>query len=278
MTRIFKHMVGDIEVTALTDGDGQFTDDQFPGTDAAEISQLMKAAGQDAIVTNFNAFLIRSGNDLTLVDAGPRELFGPTAGFLPDALTEAGVDPSDVTRLFFSHLHPDHIAGALTPSGEVVFKNAEVIVDEAELALWMDAGNFSGAGEQAQQFQALAEMVIKAYGDRVSTVTGVSEIAAGVTSLPLPGHTVGHCGIRVNSGAEQFVMAADIIHAQDLQLANPDIGIVFDMDGAEAAKSRKSMLDMLATDGTAFSGGHIHFPAIGTVKRAGGGYRFQVVS
>ena len=71
-----------------------------------------------------------------LVDAGPRDLFGETCGFLGDAMAEAGVANDDITHLYFTHLHPDHIAGALTQDGQAVFTNAQMLVSEADHTFW----------------------------------------------------------------------------------------------------------------------------------------------
>ncbi len=275
MSRIIKHQVGDIEVIALTDGTGEFSNEQFPETKPDEIATLIAAAGHDTIKTNFNAFLIRTKDHLTLVDAGLRDLAGPSAGFLPDALAEAGVDNDDITRLFVTHMHPDHIAGAITPDGKAVFANAQLQLNEDERALWSDPSNFSGASEEAQNYQQLAQTVLDAFADRIAPFTGAADLGQGINVLPLPGHTVGHSGLRVSSGADQFIMAGDIVHAQTLQLANPNIGVVFDMDGGQAAEARKNMLDMLATDNIPFSGGHIQQPAIGRVAKSGDGYVYS---
>ena len=76
----------------------------------------------------------------------------------------------------------------------------------------------------------------------------------------------------ISSGNQQFAIAGDIIHAQYLQINNPDIGVVFDQDPDLAKKSRKKMLDILADEEIAFSGGHILSPAIGFIKRRDNGY------
>ena len=93
MSRISKISVGGIEVTSLTDGGAEFTADLFPNATEEELNALIAAAGADKIETNFNAFLVKNAGRTLLVDAGPRELMGPNAGFLQDALGEAGVAP-----------------------------------------------------------------------------------------------------------------------------------------------------------------------------------------
>ncbi len=271
MSRINSTKIGDIEIIALTDGATQFGAELFPGTEEAAINDILKSAGTETIDTNFNAFVVRSGADTMLVDAGPRDLFGETCGFLGDALAEAGIANSDITHLFFTHLHPDHIAGALTQDGQAVFENAQMLVSEADHAFWSKE---VFTDETLQQWQGLAQASIAAYAGRTEQVKAGDTLISGVTALDLPGHTPGHMGFIANDGSDSFAHTGDIAHAQTLQFANPEIGIAFDIDMDTARATRKRTLDMIATDGMLMSGGHMLQPNIGTLERAGQGYRF----
>jgi len=271
MSRTATRTIGTAEATILTDGGISFPPDYFPGTDAGHIDDLLKDAGKSEIETNFNAVLIRTGGRVILADAGPRDLFGPTCGFLPEALKEAGVAPEDVDTLFATHLHPDHIAGMITPEGQAVFPNATLVVPEAERAFWSDESKTTG--DPLADWGQLARAVLAAYGDRLTLIGAADEIAPGLTPIMLPGHTPGHSGWRLASGDAQLLHVGDIIHAPALQAADPDIGIAFDLDMDTARKTRKRLLDVLASDGALFTGGHFLHPAFHQVERKGQGYR-----
>lgn len=271
MSRISKMNVGSIEVVSLTDGGAEFGAELFPNATEEELNALIAAAGAEKIETNFNAFIVKNAGRVLLVDAGPRDLFGPTAGFLSDAMAEAGVAADDVTDIFFTHLHPDHIAGAITAEGAAVFGKAEVKVSDIDLDFWK-TGDFTD--ETLQQWAGLANMALNAYGERVSAISGEAEIIPGVTMQMMPGHTPGHAGFRVDDGGQGFIHLGDMVHAEKIQLANPEISIAFDIDADTARATRKSGLDMVATDGLACSGGHMLRPTLGRLERAGDGYRF----
>ncbi|MCO4823296.1 MAG: MBL fold metallo-hydrolase [Amylibacter sp.] len=271
MSRINSTKVGDIEIIALTDGATQFGAELFPGTQEAEINSILKNAGIENIDTNFNAFIVKSGGDTMLVDAGPRDLFGETCGFLGDALAEAGIANDDITHLYFTHLHPDHIAGALTKDGQAVFEKAQMIVSEADHKFWSSE---VFTDETLIQWQGLAKASIAAYAGRTEQIKDGDTLIKGITALNLPGHTPGHMGFRADDGSDSFVHVGDIAHAQTLQFTNPEIGIAFDIDMDTARATRKRTLDMIATDGMKMSGGHMLQPNIGTLKRAGSGYTF----
>lgn len=274
MTRTQSTKVGEIEVIALTDGAIEFGKDTFPGVDGDHIDDLLKAAGEQAIRTNFNAFIVKSGSDVVLVDSGPRDLFGDTCGFLPQALAEAGVSPGDVTHVFFTHMHPDHVAGTITADGQAVFENATVLLAEAEHAFWAKE---TFAAETMQQWQGLAQAVFGAYAGRIDQLSGDAEIVKGMWAQDLAGHTPGHSGFRIDSGGAGFMHVGDIAHAQYLQFADPDIGTAFDVDSDTARKVRHRVLDMVATDGLLFSGGHVLKPKFGHLARHGTGYAFEGV-
>lgn len=275
MSRTATRKIGSAEVTILTDGALAFPPDYFPKTEGTHIDSLLEQAGTHDIDTNFNAVLIRDGGKLTLIDAGPRDLFGPSAGFLPEALQEAGVTPAQVNLLFATHLHPDHIAGMITPSGNAVFPQAELCITRGEHEFWSDEAATNSAGEPVSDWAALARTVLAAYGDRLRIIPEGGEIAPGLTSVSLPGHTPGHSGWRLSSGDSQLIHVGDIVHAPALQVADPEIGIVFDIDMDTARETRKRLLDELATDGALFTGGHFLHPAFHAVERAGRGYRLM---
>ena len=263
--------LGDAEISVLTDGVSTFGPEMFPGTEAAHIDDVLKANRETEIRTNFNANLIRTGGKIVLVDAGAGSLFGPACGHLPEALAELGVAPEQIDILYATHLHPDHIAGAVTGNGEAVFANAELVVQKADADFWRN--EIPGAPEMILNWQALAQTVLKAYGDRLRLIEGEAEIAPGLHSLPLPGHTPGHAGYRLSSGKEQLVHVGDIVHAPYVQISDPEIAIVFDIDPDTARAARKRLLDQLAGDGALITGGHLLAPAFCRVERVGRGYR-----
>lgn len=265
--------VGGIEITAITDGSAQFTPELFPGTDEAHIADLIKAAGKGDIETNFNAFLVKTGAATVLIDAGPRDLMGPSSGGLANALEAAGLNTGDITHVVITHIHPDHVAGTLTPDGQAVFENAQMFIAEADRSFWTDPGNFKSADEMVANWHQIALTLDRAYGDRISPVADDADIVSGVSLMPLPGHTPGHVGVRIHDGSETFLHVADIVHAQDLQLADPEIAVVFDLDADVARATRKRTLDMLASEQILFSGGHIIAPKFARLERSGAGYR-----
>lgn len=266
--------IGAIDVTALIDSTLTFDAGLITHCDADRVAELLDAAGKSEVKTHCNSFLIRGKDALVLVDTGTGGLFGPTSGMLPAALAEAGVKPSEVTHLFMTHLHPDHVAGAITPDGAAVFPDAELLMTAPERDFWESDANFAEADDMVTGWRALATGTLAAYGDRLRLVADGDSVISGVTVLSLPGHTPGHAGLRIEDGGQTLIHMADVIHVQDVQLADPKLGVVFDVDGGQAQRTRERALDMLATDAVMVTGAHLVAPKFGRIERAGKGYRF----
>jgi glyoxylase-like metal-dependent hydrolase (beta-lactamase superfamily II) len=268
-----RRAVGDITVTALSDGGIALGHDPLQGISAEDYAALLTAAHRDpdGFMSGVNAFLIETGDLKVLVDAGTGGFFGPAVDNLPANLAATGVTADQITHLFATHLHPDHVGGAVR-DGMAAFPNAELVVHDADRAFWGNADNFSAMPEMMQNFAALAQGVLSAYGDRLRVFEGDDEIAPGLTAMPLPGHTPGHAGLMVASGDASLLIWGDIVHVAPVQLARPAVTIGFDVEPDRAAATRAALLDRVATDRLMIAGSHIGFPGLATLVRSGDGF------
>lgn len=269
-----RRMVGDIAVTTLSDGG--FAPGHAPliGIEKAEYDEIMRAnlRSADDFRSGVNAFLVEVGDAKILVKTGTGGAMGPEVNALPGNLAATGIAPEDITHFFVTHMHPDHVGGAMTEGGGV-YPNAELILHEAERAFWADEGNFAGAPDSVQTFAEIARGVLSGYGDRMRVIEGEAEVAPGLTAMPLPGHTPGHTRLMVSSGDAQLLIFADIVHVAPVQLARPEVAIGFDVDADQAVATRQRLLDMIATDRLTVAGYHVGFPGVIDIARDGDGYR-----
>ena len=272
MSRISQTSVGNFKVTALRDGELSLPSEVLMNlTD--EQSQQIKADENSKLATsNVNAYLIQTEGKNLLIDSGCRDLFGPTCGFLQDALKEAGLVPNDITDIFLTHLHPDHVAGAINAEGSAVFENASFKVIDLEYNFWT-SDTFTDSEVNGNDWAGLARAALNAYKDKIETISFGKDIIPGVTSVSIPGHTPGHSGFRVDEGNETLIQMGDILHVPYLQLENPSISTVFDVDAEAALKSRKELLDMVSTDKILCTSGHMIQPKFGYIEKSGAGYK-----
>jgi glyoxylase-like metal-dependent hydrolase (beta-lactamase superfamily II) len=269
---LYDRRVGDLTVTTLLDGYFPLDLEILTGIDPAAAAADLTAAYLDPagpIPVAISTHMIRSGDDITLIDTGAGGAFGPTSGHLAAALTAAGVAPDAVTRIVLTHMHPDHIGGMM--AGEAAaFPNASIHVAQTDLTFWTDEAIAASVPAEAQPFFALARAVAAAYGERITPFDGDNvDLGGGLTSIAMPGHTPGHTGYRLSSGSDQLVIWGDVAAIAALQFARPEVGLTFDVDGAKAAETRRQVLAMAATDKIAVTGSHLPFPSLGHVEAKG---------
>lgn len=273
----YQRTIGDIEVTTLLDGYFSLEQEMIENVEPDELERILASAflAADApIRLGISTHLLRLGDRTVLVGSGAGSQFGPTAGHLPSALASLGVGAEDIDDLLLTHMHPDHVGGALS-DGMAAFPNATLHVSETDAAYWSDPGNADRAPKELESAFPLATAVLAAYGDRVNRFSGESDLGDGITSHPLPGHTPGHTGFRLDSGDEQLFIWGDTTIIAAVQFAHPSVGIVFDSDVAQAAATRERALRMVAAERLLVTGTHLPFPAYGHVVADGDAWRWN---
>jgi N-acyl homoserine lactone hydrolase len=137
--------------------------------------------------------LFRSGDQVVLTDPGSYHC----RGLLVRELVNRGLAPGDVTAVLLTHLHWDHSCNF------PLFRNAQVVLSAAELA-WASAGPADIHTLPELHVQRLAE------ADNV-TLLDLREQAVlpGISLLPTPGHTPGHCSYLVETADRAVLVTGD---------------------------------------------------------------------
>jgi glyoxylase-like metal-dependent hydrolase (beta-lactamase superfamily II) len=267
-----KKMIGDITVTALSDGVLTAPLDVVLGMDKAETERL--SGRKDSLPISVNAFLLRLNGKWALVDTGSGNTMGPTLGKLPDDLRAHGVAPGEIATIFLTHLHPDHSNGLVDNAGAAIYPNAEVILHETEAKFWLDRDPASGANERISRNIAKAAVTTAPYRRRMRTVRD-GEVMPGVSAVLLAGHTPGHTGWLIQSGKDGLLIWGDLVHFASIQIARPDTGLIYDVDPQVACATRKRMFDRVAADKLKVGGAHLDFPGFGGIVQKGSGFAFE---
>src|SRR5215831_16195838 len=90
----YRLMLGDFEVTVLSDGSNMLPATKLLHGDLTQIEGALKRGYLgDVVETSHNSFLVNTGSKLVLIDAGAGSLLGPTTGHLPGNLRAAGYRP-----------------------------------------------------------------------------------------------------------------------------------------------------------------------------------------
>jgi glyoxylase-like metal-dependent hydrolase (beta-lactamase superfamily II) len=273
----YRLMVGDFEVTALSDGTVNLPVDQLlTHTTAAHVKEALARNFQSAPVeTSVNAYLVNTGAKLVLIDTGAAGLFGPTLGNLVANLKASGYQPEQVDEVYITHMHADHVGG-LMAGDKLVFPNAVVRADKRDADFWLSAENLEKAPADAKGFFQGAQASLNPYvkAGHFSPFEGNTSLVPGIKAQSAYGHTPGHTVYVVESKGQKLMLWGDLMHVAAVQFAEPAVTIQFDTDSKSAAVQRKQAYAEAAKGGYWVAAAHLPFPGVGHLRAAGAGYVF----
>jgi len=261
----------DLRVVALHENpDRTMNAGIFASADPEAVRKYMPDGTAPASMSSFVLF---AGEDVVLIDAGQNSEVWSTK------LTELGVKPEDVKLILITHFHGDHIGGLLKDSVRR-FPSAKVFSATPEYDFWLL--------QEGQARGATFARIRVAYGQDFGKFDFDEEVFANplvkVKALDASGHTPGHTAFLiepVQEGAvqeeqEKLLIIGDLLHAAALQFPVPEACASFDMDQEKAVSARKRILDFAAEHKIPIGGMHLPAPSVGTVKKEGNGYVFEL--
>jgi glyoxylase-like metal-dependent hydrolase (beta-lactamase superfamily II) len=270
----FKH--GNFDVTVVSDGHLVLpTSFLAPDAPQPERETILKAAGQtgEQYDSPTNITLIRTGADLILIDMGSGDRFMPTAGKLWDNLKAAGIDKGKITKVIFTHGHPDHLWGTVDELDDLVIPDAAFYVGAAEWDFWSGENATRGLPAERAGFVTGARRNYTALRSRVKMIKAGDEIVSGLRVLDTPGHTQGHLSLEL-AGGDGLIVGGDALTHPLISFQHPEWRPIADHVPDQAAATRRKLLDRLTTDRSRLIGFHLPYPGVGTVERKDNTYRF----
>ena len=273
----YRMMLGDFEVTALSDGTLQLkASELLTNANPTRVGKsLARAFLVEPVETSVNGFLINTGQKLVLVDTGAGTAFGPSLGKLAANLQASGYTPEQVDEVYVTHMHGDHVGGLLA-GVKLAFPNATVRADRREADYWLSKEKMDAAPPDARDGFAHAMALLSPYvaAGRFKPFDGDTELVPGVRALASYGHTAGHTTYVVESKGQKLVLWGDLMHVAAVQFGEPSVTIKYDKDAQAAAAQRSKAFAAAARDGYWVGAAHLAFPGIGHLRAEGRAYAF----
>jgi glyoxylase-like metal-dependent hydrolase (beta-lactamase superfamily II) len=252
----------------------------------AENRAWMQAANaldaKDVLVLCFQSYIVQTPHHTILIDScigndKPRPN-RPKWNMKTDdtymrALSAASLSVGDIDYVMCTHLHVDHVGwNTRLENGRWVptFPKARYVFGKTEFDYW--------TGQHAKTpVPPIEDSVMPIVEARRHEVVGNDyQIGDHVRILPTPGHTPGHSAFVLGRGRDDAVFSGDLIHSP-LQARYPEMSMKFDVDQAEAAKTRRSFLERFCDTDTLCCTAHFPSPSVGKIRRKGNGFSCEAV-
>ncbi|MFG1795434.1 MBL fold metallo-hydrolase [Nocardia sp. NPDC049149] len=156
---------------------------------------LSRAHLRDPSALSFEQFFIRRPHDPSLA--------------LVNQIRALGYRPEDLTDIVLTHLHSEHASGIMD------FPHATVHVSRTEHDVAMNGSLRSRMSYRPTIWAHHPNWRLHSGTDIWKDIPGVSAIDHDIYLVPLPGHTLGHCGVAVR------VSDTWILHAGDATYLDP---------------------------------------------------------
>jgi glyoxylase-like metal-dependent hydrolase (beta-lactamase superfamily II) len=267
---------GKFQIKVVSDGyisvPGEvFTPDVTPDT-RREVLRHLNTYGAN-VHASTNIPLLRSKRDVIMFDIGGGSSYQPSDGVLQENLAAAGIDEKSITKIVFTHAHPDHIAATLSDAGALRYPNATYFVGAAEWDFWMDPDFFRKAPAALHGFGRDAQRDLGAIKDRMVLLRPGDDVVTGISAISTPGHTPGHLSFEV-AGGDGLIIMADVATSEVVAFQHPEWKFGYDVDPELAIASRKRLLDRVTGDRCKLLGFHWRYPGVGYSEPLGAAYRF----
>ena len=217
------------------------------------------------MLVTFGGFLIESGNKKVLMDLGlgTEKVNFPGFGMVSgkgylNSLKSVGVNPEDITDVFYTHMHMDHCGWtSIEKEGKRVltFPNAEHWVSEEEWNYWSEI-----------DFPTMQKNIINPLKGKIKFIKDGQEIAPNLNAFKAPGHTPGMAVLKLKIENKVLWFTTDIFHSI-MQFTERSWHSIFDIDENMAEVTRQKFLPKFLEENAYIANAHFSNYVYGKIMK-----------
>lgn len=277
-----KFKIGKLEMLVVTDGHILIQPAQpifAPGINSLKVKEALadNFILDDAVDAAINILVIKQEKRTIIIDTGSGAAIGDQAGRFLKNLISAGISAEEITDVFVTHLHVDHIGGILDVDGKLVFKNAVYHLSQKEYNFWMSKHpDFSKSKSKNSNETSivLARNTISAIQDKLKLYNFGETLFDCLTPHLAEGHTPGHPLLKIVSDNESITHIVDTVHTT-LLLSHPEWGTEWDIDFNKGVSTRNQILKEQSMLKSLTMSCHLPWPGLGYIIKKGDGYSWN---
>ena len=282
-------LVGDIEVLPIVDIDpfDIAASIIFPDLDLSDLQPHRdwlepRFLTADTVRLVVRSWLLRVDETTVLIDAcvgdhkdrsWREDWHHRSGGVLLRELALRGVGPDDVDFVCCSHFHADHVGwntqlldGRWVPT----FPKARTLAARTEFDHWQARAD---QGEDDFRIKPFKDSVLPVHeAGLLDLVDDGYEVTSGLTLRRSPGHTPGHMSVEATRDGARAVFCGDVIHSP-IQMLLPGLSSAFCADAAQAAQTRRRLLEDLEDTQALLVPIHFRGSGVCRVKASAGAFR-----
>ena len=221
-----------------------------------------------------HAFVVRTPHHTIVVDTcvgNGRQRHVPAftgldTQFLERLKSQAGVTPEEVDYVFCTHFHVDHIGWnvrLVNGRWEPTFPNARYLFHRPEFEY------YTGLSGDEQPLHVTDSVLPIAEAGLAELVDDGHRIGDHLVLEPTPGHTPGHCSVRIETPRGQAVITGDLFH-MPAQVVEPHWAPKVDHDLEQAGATRRAFIERHAEAGSLVLATHFPPPTACRFEAKGG--------